>query len=102
MFSPLLNTTLEVTSIDANAFYETDEEVGTINYYDPFSVPPGLSHSPRLPVDLKLGGIGYDAVRRAVGGSLSLDTIAKVGVKVENYNDTILYRGKGITAKVKL
>ncbi|KAL4785730.1 hypothetical protein BJX76DRAFT_323479 [Aspergillus varians] len=102
LFSPLNHTTLEVTSIEAQAFYEHDNDVGKINYYEPFSVPPGLSHSPRLPVDLNLGGIGYDAVKRAVGGTLDLDTIANVGVRIENYNDTIHYRGKGIKAKITL
>ncbi|KAL5342567.1 hypothetical protein BJX70DRAFT_294020 [Aspergillus crustosus] len=102
LFSPLNHTSLDVTSVEAQAFYEHDKEVGTINYFDSFSVPPGLSHSPRLPVDLNLGGIGYDAVKRAVGGALNLDTVAKVGVQIGNYTDVIVYRGKGITAKVKL
>ncbi|KAL3468317.1 hypothetical protein BJX64DRAFT_245569 [Aspergillus heterothallicus] len=102
LFSPLTNTTIEITSVEAQAFRNRDEEVGTINYYDPFSVPPGLSHSPRLPVDLKLSGIGYDDLRKAVGGSLDLDTVAKIGVRVENYEDVIHYHGKGIKAKVKL
>ncbi|KKK20027.1 hypothetical protein ARAM_004062 [Aspergillus rambellii] len=100
--SPFTNTTLEITSIEAQAFYEHDQEVGTINYYEPFPVPPGVSQTPRLPVDLNLGGIGYDAVKRAVGGTLHLDTVAKVGVKIEDYSDTILYHGNGITARVKL
>ncbi|KAL2852840.1 hypothetical protein BJY01DRAFT_232489 [Aspergillus pseudoustus] len=102
LFSPLTNTTIEVTSVEAQAFHNHDEEVGTINYYDPFSVPPGISHSPWLPVDLKLGGIGYGDLRRAVGGTLDLDTVAKIGVGVENYKDIIDYHGKGIKAKVKL
>ncbi|KAL5050318.1 hypothetical protein BDW71DRAFT_173608 [Aspergillus fruticulosus] len=102
LFSPLNHTILEVTSIKAQAFYEHDHEVGAINYFTPFSIPPGLSHSPRLPVDLNLGGIGYDAVKRAVGGTLDLDTVAKVGVRIEKYIDTVHYRGKGIKAKVKL
>ncbi|KAI9367911.1 hypothetical protein BJX61DRAFT_262048 [Aspergillus egyptiacus] len=101
LFSPLTNTTLEVGSIEAKAFYDHDKEVGTIDYYEPFSVPPGISHSPRLPVELNLGGIGYDAVKRAVGGTFELDTIAKVGVRIENYTDNIVYRGKGLTARVK-
>ncbi|KAL3437687.1 hypothetical protein BDV09DRAFT_161745 [Aspergillus tetrazonus] len=102
LFSPLNHTILEVTSIEAQAFYEHDHEVGAINYYTPFSILPGLSHSPRLPVDLNLGGIGYDAVKRAVGGTLDLDTMAKVGVRIENYINTVNYCGKGIKAKVKL
>ncbi|KAL2843953.1 hypothetical protein BJX68DRAFT_150714 [Aspergillus pseudodeflectus] len=102
LFSPLTNTTIEVTSVEAQAFRNHDEEVGTINYYEPFSVPPGISHSPRLPVDLNLGGIGYGDLRRAVGGSLDLDTVAKIGVRVKDYEDIIHYHGKGIKAKVKL
>ncbi|RDW57138.1 uncharacterized protein DSM5745_11536 [Aspergillus mulundensis] len=102
LFSPLNHTILEITSIEAQAFYEHDHEVGAINYYTAFSIPPGLSHSPRLPVELNLSGIGYDAVKRAVGGTLDLDTVAKVGVRIENYNNTVNYHGKGIKAKVKL
>ncbi|KAL4978077.1 hypothetical protein BDW66DRAFT_130926 [Aspergillus desertorum] len=102
LFSPLNHAILEITSIEARAFYEHDHEVGAIKYFTPFSIPPGLSHSPRLPVDLNLGGIGYDAVKRAVGGTLDLDTVAKVGVRIEKYIDTVHYRGKGIKAKVKL
>ncbi|KAL4878544.1 hypothetical protein BJY04DRAFT_110477 [Aspergillus karnatakaensis] len=102
LFSPLNYTNLDVVSIEAQAFYEHDKEVGTINYFIPFSVPPGLSHSPRLPVDMNLGGIGYDAVKRAVGGTLDLDTVAKIGVRIGNYTQTVVYRGKGIKARVKL
>ncbi|KAL4906458.1 hypothetical protein BDW74DRAFT_132734 [Aspergillus multicolor] len=102
LFSPLNHTILEITSIEAQAFYEHDHEIGAINYYTVFSIPPGLSHSPRLPVELNLNGIGYDAVKRAVGGTLDLDTVAKVGVRIENYNNTVNYHGKGIKAKVKL
>ncbi|KAL6234197.1 hypothetical protein BDW75DRAFT_212950 [Aspergillus navahoensis] len=102
LFSPLNHTILEVTSIDAQAFYEHDHEVGAINYSIFFSIPPGLSHSPRLPVELDLSGIGYDAVKRAVGGTLDLDTVAKVGVRIEKYIDTVHYRGKVIKANIKL
>lgn len=93
---------LEVTSIDARVFYDRNIEIGAVNYYEPFPIPPGLSHSPRLPVELNLGGIGYDAVRRAVDGTLELDTVAEVGVLIGNYSETINYQGQGIQANVKL
>ncbi|KAL4927175.1 uncharacterized protein BDV17DRAFT_133517 [Aspergillus undulatus] len=102
LFSPLNHTTPQVTSIEATAFYERDHEVGQINYSEPFLIPPGLSHSPRLPVQLNLSGIGYDALKRAVGGSLDLDTVARVGVRIGNFSEVIRYRGKGIKAKVTL
>ncbi|KAE8390651.1 hypothetical protein BDV23DRAFT_155021 [Aspergillus alliaceus] len=99
--SPFANTTMLITSVEANAFYQNDKKVGSINYYVPFSVPPGLSTTPRLPVELKMHGIGYDALKRALGGSLKLDAVAKVGVKIERYRTTLTYYGHGITARVK-
>ncbi|PYH95181.1 hypothetical protein BO71DRAFT_212456 [Aspergillus ellipticus CBS 707.79] len=100
--SPFPNTTIGITSVNAQAYYEESEEVGTIDYRIPFSVPPGISVTPRLPVDLNLGGIGYDALKKALGGTLDLDAVAKVGVQIQHYRDTVSYHGKGITARVKL
>ncbi|KAK1143086.1 hypothetical protein N8T08_006970 [Aspergillus melleus] len=100
--SPLPNTTIEITSIEAKAFYEHDEEVGSIDYYRPFEVPPGLSQTPRIPVNLDLDGIGYDALKKALGGSLALDAVAKVGVQVRNYSDIVIYHGKGIKSRVRI
>ncbi|KAL4964765.1 uncharacterized protein BDV14DRAFT_72062 [Aspergillus stella-maris] len=102
LFSPLNHTTIDVTSIEATAFYQHDHEVGKINYFESFPIPPGLSNSPRLPVELNLSGIGYDALRRAVGGTLDLDTVAKVGVLIGNYSEVVRYRGSGIKARVSL
>lgn len=87
--------------MDATAYYE-DEPVGHINYHQPFDVPPGISHSPQLPVDLVLGGVGYDALRKALGQELELDAVAKIGVRVRNYKDIVHYKGNGIVAKVRL
>ena len=101
VFSPTVETSITVTSIDATAYYK-DDPLGRINYHQPFNVPPGISHSPRLPVDLDLGSVGYDALRRAIGEELELDTVAKVGVRIENYADIVHYHGNGIAAKVKI
>lgn len=76
--------------------------VGTIDYEEPFEVPPGLSQTPRLPVNLNMGGIGYSALKRALGDSLEISAIANVGVLVENYKDSILYKGSGISANVRI
>ncbi|PYI06637.1 hypothetical protein BO78DRAFT_343224 [Aspergillus sclerotiicarbonarius CBS 121057] len=100
--SPFPNTTIHITSVYAQAYYEGDEEVGTIDYRVPFAVPPGISVTPRLPVDLNLGGIGYDALKKALGGTLALDAVAQVGVQIQHYRDIVFYHGKGITARVKL
>ncbi|KAJ5446936.1 hypothetical protein N7445_001757 [Penicillium cf. griseofulvum] len=100
--SPLTENNILITSIDATAFYEKNEPIGRINNHNPFEVPPGISKSPRLPVNLDMGGVGYDALRKALGQSLEMDAIAKVGVLIGNYKDVILYHGKGIAAKVRI
>lgn len=87
--------------MDATAYYE-DEPLGHINYHQPFDIPPGISQSPQLPVNLVLGGVGYDTLRKALGKELELDAVAKVGVQVRNYKDIVHYKGKGIVAKVRL
>lgn len=84
------------------ALYNHTEPVGTINYRQPFAVPPGVSQTPRLPVDLDLNGVGYDAVRRALGGTLQMDAEAKVGVRIGEYSTLVFYRGKGIGAKIRI
>lgn len=84
------------------AYYNHIEPVGKIDYYVPFAVPPGFSETPRIPVDLDIGGVGYDVLKRALGGDLKMDAVAKVGVRIGEYSTVITYRGKGIGAKVRL
>lgn len=91
-----------MTSIHAVAFYEEDEPIGKINWNYPFQLPTGLSRTPRLPIDLMVGGGAYDALRRALGQSLKLNTVARIGVQLGEYHDMILYKGKGIDANVRI
>lgn len=98
----MTETSITITSIDATAFYDKNEPIGRINYKLPLEVPPGISHTPRLPVDLVLSGVGYDALRRALGKSLLIDAVAKLGIKIQNYEDIVFYNGSGIGAKVRI
>lgn len=106
LLSPLRTSTLYVTSIDATAIYK-DDDVGRIIYDLPFAVPPvdkdgnGVT-SPRLPVDWSLGSVGYDAVKRALGGTLKLRAEAVVGVKLGRWEETIWFKGGSIGAHVRL
>ncbi|KAJ5232458.1 hypothetical protein N7468_005414 [Penicillium chermesinum] len=102
LFSPLEEKSITVTSIHATAFYKEDEPLGKIRWNQPFIVPPGLSRTPRLPVDLVLGGGAYDALRKALGQSLKLNTVAQIGVQVDNYRDVVLYTGKDIDANIRV
>ena len=38
----------------------------------PFSIPPGVSQSPRLPLKWSLDDVGYDTVKKALGGNLMM------------------------------
>ncbi|KAL8724781.1 MAG: hypothetical protein Q9166_007759 [cf. Caloplaca sp. 2 TL-2023] len=101
LLSPLPHTSIYITSVSATAFYK-NTPVGAIDYDVPFEVPPGISDTPRLPVDWNLGSIGHDAIKEALGGSLKLGAEAKVGVKVGKWKEKVWFIGKGIGARVKL
>ena len=106
LMSPLRYSTIYVEDIDATAYYKGDD-VGKIFYDLPFAVPPvdkegnGVT-SPRLPVDWSLGSVGYEAVKNALGGTLKLAAEANVTVRIEQFRETVWFKGKGIGASVRL
>ncbi|KAK1720084.1 uncharacterized protein CLUP02_01165 [Colletotrichum lupini] len=102
LVSPLRYNTIYVDWINATALYNHTEPVGRIVYGLPFAAPPGMSVTPRLPVDWSAGSVGYDAVKRAIGGSLTLDASANVTVRIGNWKDTVWYEGQGIGASIRL
>ena len=87
--------------MNATAYYKEDV-VGTIIYDLPLAIPPGLSTTPRLPVDWDLGSVGYEALRKALGDQLKLQAVADIGVRIGKWEENIWYRGKGIGAKIRL
>ncbi len=100
LVSPLKYSTIFIDSINATALYNHTEPVGTINYDLPFKVPPGSSQSPRLPVDYSLDSIGYEELRKALGGTLKLDASGTVGIRLGQWTETVWYVGSGIGAGV--
>ncbi|OLN92073.1 hypothetical protein CCHL11_01544 [Colletotrichum chlorophyti] len=100
--SPLKYNTIYVDWVNATAFYNHTEPVGRILYDLPFAAPPGSSTTPRLPVDWSAGSVGYDAVKKAIGGSLKLDARANVTVRIGNWKETVWYEGQGIGASIRL
>ena len=108
LLSPLPHKTLYITHLNATALYspptdpDSSYEVGSIIHDLPFAVPPGTSTTPRLPVDWDLGSVGYEAVRKALGGNLKLNARAEVGVRVDNFETSVWFRGGGIGAKIRL
>ncbi|OHE97658.1 hypothetical protein CORC01_07073 [Colletotrichum orchidophilum] len=102
LVSPLRYNTIYVDWVNATALYNHTEPVGRIVYDLPFAAPPGTSVTPKLPVDWSMGSVGYDAVRRAIGGVLTLDASANVTVRIGNWKDTVWYEGQGIGASIRL
>jgi hypothetical protein len=102
LVSPLQHNTLFIDHINATAFYNHTEPVGRIIHDLPFAAPPGASQTPKLPVDWSLDSVGYDKVRKALGGKLKLDVRAVVGVRLGAWVETVWYAGKGIGAGVRL
>lgn len=109
LHSPLRHSSLLIDHLNATAFYRPDpsaeaNEVGRILYdpIPPMIVPPGESRSPRLPVEWDLGGVGYEAVRRALGGTLKLEAKAIVGVGIGQWRETVWFVGKGVGVSVRI
>jgi hypothetical protein len=98
--SPFTTTTLYITNLNATAFHDGHPS-GRIVYDLPFAVPPGVSESPRLPVNWSLGSIGYDAIRKALGGELQLSALAEVGIRIGHWREQIWYKGRSIGAKIR-
>ncbi|KAK3397198.1 hypothetical protein B0T20DRAFT_415512 [Sordaria brevicollis] len=100
--SPFTRNTIYIEHINATALYNHTEEIGRIKYDSPFGCPPGLSTTPRLPVDWSLDSVGRDKLKEALGGKLRLDAKATVRVRIGSWKETMWYIGRGIGASVRL
>ncbi|KJZ80411.1 hypothetical protein HIM_00261 [Hirsutella minnesotensis 3608] len=100
--SPLRHNTVHILHINATAFYNHTEPVGQIVDGVPFDAKPGLSRTPRLPVQWSAGHVGLDKLRQALGGTLKLDAVANVTVRLGNWMQQVEYHGRGIGARVHL
>jgi hypothetical protein len=100
--SPLHHDSIYLEHVSAIAFYNHTEPVGSIIHNSPFPAPPGLSHTPRLPVEWSTSHVGYDKLKDALGGSLKLDASANVTVRLGSWVERIHYEGKGLGARVSL
>jgi hypothetical protein len=100
--SPLQHSTIYIDNINATAFYNHTEPIGQILHDLPFKVPPGLSITPRLPVDWSSDSIGYDKMKKALGGDLKLAAKATVKIRLGHWSEEVWFEGEGIGAKIRL
>ncbi|KAK3952963.1 hypothetical protein QBC32DRAFT_131347 [Pseudoneurospora amorphoporcata] len=100
--SPFSRNTIYIEHINATALYNHTEEIGRIKYDSPFGCPPGVTTTPRLPVDWSLDSVGRDKLKETFGGRLKLDAKATVKVRIGSWTETLWYIGRGIGASVRL
>lgn len=102
LVSPLLHNTIFIDKVNATALYNHTEPIGRIQYSFPFAVSPGVSVTPRLPVEWSMDSVGYDKLREALGGRLKLDGKGEVSVRLGRWTERLWYVGRGIGAGVRL
>ena len=102
LVSPLQRNTLYIDWVNATAYYNHTEPVGQIEYELPIAAPPGESTTPKLPVEWSMDSVGYEKLRKALGGSLKLDAKAVLRVRVGAWTETLWYIGRGIGAGVRI
>ncbi|CZT20959.1 uncharacterized protein RCC_06820 [Ramularia collo-cygni] len=108
LLSPLKSEILWIETLNATAFYE-DEPAGGIFYEEPMGVLP-LSwteggagwETPRLPVRWKAGSVGFEAVKKALGGQLRLGAYAEVGVRIGRWREEVWFRGGRLGVRIGL
>lgn len=60
----------------------------------------GFTVTDKIPVEV--GSVGYDVIRRALGGELVVDAVANIVATVGKWRGRIRYDGKGLGADVRL
>jgi hypothetical protein len=94
---------ITINSLAANATYK-GENVGTIT--EPtlnFFVLPGkegYTTTDKIPVEV--GSVGYNVIRKALGGQLAVDAVADVVATIGEWRGRVRYYGEGLGANVRL
>ncbi|RVD80257.1 uncharacterized protein DFL_008158 [Arthrobotrys flagrans] len=76
--------------------------LGNLDYEYQIAIPPGLSETPKLPVQWTLKGVGYDILVKAAGGVLKIDAKAECNVRIGRWQERLKFYGSGIGAHVHL
>jgi hypothetical protein len=93
--NPLPYDSIIINTLDGVAIYN-GSTIGTINYERKFLIGPGERGStltPKFPVDWNFGGVGYGAMRKAIGGQLKIYAQAQCNLSIGNLRMEVLYNG---------
>jgi hypothetical protein len=101
--NPLLNKAVLINSIFAEALYNTST-VAVVDEPDlSWQIEPGLNESPRIRVDIAYDGIGGDAIKKALGGSLALNTSALINFNIDDLKHVRLnYTASQVHSRIRL
>jgi len=93
--NPLPHDSIIINTLDGVAIYN-GSTLGTINYESKFLISPGKRGStltPRFPVEWSLGGVGYEVMKKAIGGQLKIYAQAHCKLSIGNLRMEVLYNG---------
>ncbi|OBA22974.1 hypothetical protein METBIDRAFT_38539 [Metschnikowia bicuspidata var. bicuspidata NRRL YB-4993] len=100
VFNPISNVELKVRILDCLASYK-GEILAHVEWSELLMIPPGIHATSRIPIKIA-NGIGADTLRKALNGDLAMDVVAELSVSVDKFPTELMYRGAGLTAKVRI
>ncbi|KAJ2411641.1 hypothetical protein GGI10_004149 [Coemansia sp. RSA 2530] len=116
--NPVSGADVWLQSIEAIGYYKGDVPLGTLQYNFTSDALDSLASSgnaskgflmpfnraattPRLPITANETSIGWDVVRRAIGGTLDVDVLTSLQVLVGNAPLNLTILGRGAPVKVR-
>ncbi|KAK6499204.1 hypothetical protein TWF506_003832 [Arthrobotrys conoides] len=99
--NPFQRNTIFISNISGVATHN-GTALGMLDYGYQIAIPPGLSETPKLPVQWTLRGVGYDILVKAAGGILKIDAKAECNVRIGRWEERLKFHGSGIGAHVHL
>lgn len=96
--NPFPHDAINIIALNGTASYN-DSTLGVLSYESRgigFRINPGLdgfTMSPRIPVDWSLDSIGFEEMKKALGGDLKVTAVAHCTLKLGEYQMRVLYNG---------
>lgn len=103
--NPLPYNGIVMHVLNGSALYN-GSTLGTIDYRNRFLINPGNrggTMSPRLPVEWSLDSVGYEAMKKALGGQLKIHAQAMTKISIGNMVMEVFYNASDpVEAHIRL
>ncbi|KAJ2586321.1 hypothetical protein IWW49_004085 [Coemansia sp. RSA 1797] len=113
--NPVSGASVWIQTIDAIGYYENDIPLGVLEYDFTDKQPRRQGQSnglllpynqaittPRLPITANETSIGWDVVRRAIGGTLDVSVFTNIQMQVGNAPLNFMIMGRNAPVKIRL